>query len=108
MHQEYDTYKNVLPIASSENPLIWWSKHHEQFPRLAKLAKAYLAIPATSVPSEQSFSKAGYITEKRRSKLSTDHVKEILFLHYNKNIVAKTEQAKDWDNYNDESDEDLD
>lgn len=96
------SYKNAVQIASSENPLEWWSKNESNFPRTGKLAKSYLAIPATSVPSEQSFSKAGYITEKRRSRLSSKHVKEILFLHYNERTKKK---MVEWDESSDDDSE---
>jgi len=45
-----------------ESPLVWWKNNITRYPIL-RLAKKYLAIPATSVPSERAFSIAGHISE---------------------------------------------
>ena len=59
-HIEYtDEYKVYisLPLADENtNSLEWWKAHQLKFPNLSRMARDYLAIPATSVPSEQSFS----------------------------------------------------
>ena len=36
----------------SENPLQWWHDHKRRFPCLSLMAKKYLCISATSVPSD--------------------------------------------------------
>ncbi|KAF9970567.1 hypothetical protein BGZ75_002245, partial [Mortierella antarctica] len=40
------------------DPLGWWCVNKQRYPRLAVLARRFLAIPGTSVPSEQLFSDA--------------------------------------------------
>jgi hAT family protein len=56
-----------LPCADEKTePLKWWKINESQFPKLARIARDYLAIPATSVPAEQSFSiSKNLITERR-------------------------------------------
>ena len=49
---------------TTAEPLIWWRAHRDQFPKLAKLAKQFLCIPATEVPSERAFSVAGQTVTK--------------------------------------------
>ena len=66
-----------------ENPLEWWKKNKERFPGLATLAKRYLAITATSVPSERAFSLVGHIVNAKRSCLLPENVRTLLFLAEN-------------------------
>ena len=63
------------------DPLNWWKENEMNFPNIAKLAKTYLAIPATSVPSERVFSKAGEIVSARRASIKSKNVDMILFLN---------------------------
>ena len=66
------------------DPLVWWSKHQHKFPRIAKLARRYLCITATSLPCERVFSKGGWLVNKRRCSLSHDRIATLLFLSCNK------------------------
>jgi hypothetical protein len=53
-------------VTEETDILEWWKINEHQFPRLACMACDYLAIPATSVPSEQVFSTSkNLITERR-------------------------------------------
>lgn len=49
--------KDHVPVDSS--PLSWWKAHESLYPNVARLVNRYLAVPATSVPSERVFSTAG-------------------------------------------------
>ena len=57
-----------------EDPLIWWKRNVKRYPALSCLAQKYLAISATSVPSERAFSCAGNIVNKKQSCLLPDTV----------------------------------
>jgi hypothetical protein len=48
---------------------------------LSKLARKYMAIPASSVPSEPIFSLAGNIVNKKRTMLSPENVNLLIFLN---------------------------
>lgn len=60
--------------------LEWWKKNQYEYPRLSKLARRILAIPASSVPSERVFSLAGNLISKKRSRLKPKLVNKIIFL----------------------------
>ena len=66
------------------DPLVWWKQHESKYPRLAALARRYLSITSTSVPSERVFSKSGWIINKRRCTLSDESVSLLVFLSCNK------------------------
>ncbi|KAM3862404.1 E3 SUMO-protein ligase ZBED1-like [Diretmus argenteus] len=70
-------------IASDKSPLQWWKDNATRFPTLAILARSYLAVSATSTPSERLFSAAGNIVSKKRASLTAEHVDMLTFLHYN-------------------------
>ena len=58
----------------------FWKKNSSRFPHLAKLAKKYLAVCATSTPAERAFSKLGLLLAKRRLSLDGENVNKIIFL----------------------------
>lgn len=63
------------------DPLQFWNDKKCLFPRLSKIAQKYLCIPASSVPSERLFSKAGILCNDRRNRLAPKKVDQILFLN---------------------------
>ena len=65
---ELDHYL-LAPVAGPKvDVLKWWKQHASMYPRLARMARDYLAIPATSAPAERVFSGgADLITDKRGS-----------------------------------------
>ena len=73
---------NAKPV-SKEDPLVWWKARELLYHSIAKLAKKYLAIPASSVPSEHVFSLAGHVVNKRRAYLSSENVNMLIVLNKN-------------------------
>lgn len=70
---------NVIPRSS--DPLVWWKQNQSCFPGLAKVARRYLAIPATQVESERLFSSAGNTVTTRRENLSAENIEQLVFLN---------------------------
>lgn len=65
------------------DPLKWWASHEVLYPRISRLAKQILAMPASSVPSERIFSLAGNIVNKKRSQLKPENLDLLIFLKKN-------------------------
>lgn len=71
-------YLNQTVISINEYPIKYWTLHSESI--LSNIAKKYLAIISTSVPSERLFSKAGNSLTEARNRLSVKHLQQLLFL----------------------------
>lgn len=67
-------------IDRSTSPLEYW---HKSSSTLRELAFKYLSIPATSVPTERIFSKAGDIMTKKRNRLKDKNLDTLLFIKHN-------------------------
>ena len=79
-------YRLTGCIPVDENPLAWWRSNEHKYPHIAKLARRYLAVPGTSVPSERVFSTAGDIVTASRSRLLAENVDKLIFLQKNMRI----------------------
>ena len=80
IQQQLTVYKAQPQIPLTADPLEWWKLHSCRFPHMARVAKRYLGVPATSVPSERVFSTAGDIVTAKRSCLIGEHVDQLIFL----------------------------
>lgn len=54
---ELNQYLNTAVEQPDVDPLEWWDSHRKVYPHLALMAKDYICIPATSIPSDQLFDK---------------------------------------------------
>jgi hypothetical protein len=83
---ELDHYLDPIltPIADDNvNPFEWWASRKTQFPNVAKLARKYLSIPASSAPSERLFSDAGNLITSERTRLDPKLVEKMMFIRKN-------------------------
>ena len=76
---EINVYRS-LPEDLEAEPLIFWCTHANTLPLLASLAKKYLCVPATSVPVERLFTKAGGVVTKQRSRLTPENSNALISL----------------------------
>jgi len=75
------------------NPMEWWRFNKEKYPVLAKMARKYLAIPATSVASERMFSVSGGVCTDKRGRLSDYAISDIVFCNYASKCLAQVAAA---------------
>jgi len=77
---EIHSYLDKSVIGLKEDPIIEWENIKGAFPNLYKLARQYLFISATSVPSERLFSNTGNIMTKSRNRILGSRLSKLVFL----------------------------
>ena len=75
------------------DPLMWWKKNESSFTLLARLARMFLAIPATSAPSERIWSRVSRILCLQRASLKPEVAQRIMFVKENLHILRKHYRA---------------
>jgi hypothetical protein len=58
----------------------FWQEHGKVLPKLATIARKYLSISSSSVPSESAYSTSSYVLRKNRLALSSKNIKYTMFL----------------------------
>jgi hypothetical protein len=71
------------------DPLSWWKLHAVTYPKLAILARRYLAIPASSAASERLFSKLKLTATAQRQALKPETLCMLLFVTCHENKLVK-------------------
>ncbi|GET52288.1 zinc finger BED domain-containing protein RICESLEEPER 2-like [Rhizophagus irregularis DAOM 181602=DAOM 197198] len=89
-HDELDRYLNS-PVDSNTGSLIWWKTYEKDYPVLSQIAKDYLTIQATSVPSERAFSISGLTISKTRNRLDPETARAIICM---KNWISEKERME--------------
>lgn len=79
MQSELRRHKTEASISVDQRSLHWWSTHQHLYPNVSKLARKYLCVVATSVPSEQLFSTAGNVVSMRHAALLSENVEKFIF-----------------------------
>jgi hypothetical protein len=68
---ELNAYMQVQQLSNDTDPLMWWKQHQQEFPRLVRMARQYLAVPASSASPERLFSSVGLVKSDLRGRLET-------------------------------------
>ena len=67
---------------SSLDVYLWFKVNRTLYPRIEVMAREYMGVAATPVPSECAFSQAGTVVSKLRARLEADAVQAICELHH--------------------------
>ena len=67
-------------MGEDEKSLAWWKNKQTKFTILSKINRDYLAMQASSVPSERSFSSSGFTVTDMRSRLHPMTVRSVMCL----------------------------
>jgi len=88
-----DTKNGACPMYDAESefniPLGWWKHNCATYPCVVNLAMKFLAIPATSAPSECIWSHAGRILLLRHARLKKEVVGHMMLIKENLRLVHK-------------------
>ena len=76
---ELKRYKRMRVIHPKADPLEWWRKKKEAFPNVAAQARKFLAVQATSAPTERIFSRAQRIISQLRCSLDPAMASKLLY-----------------------------
>ena len=79
-------YLDTVSEPYSQDPLLWWSAHEDQYPHLARMAQQYLGCPATSASAERVFSLAGRLYNDLRQNMTDLTLEERMWAKVNHSI----------------------
>ena len=78
-----DSYLREPVTSRKRDPLKFWKEKQSVRPVLSIMARKYLSIQTTSVPSERLFSTSGLISTDLRNRLQSEKIEMLLFLNKN-------------------------
>lgn len=89
---EWNRFKQEMVLNPKKSPFDWWKKKQVAYPTLAVLARQFLAVQATSAPSERLFSRASRIISNNRTRLDPEVAGKLFYV--SENIKWYDEQVK--------------
>ena len=66
------------PSGNDQDILLWWKQHESEFPNLSKMARQFLAAPASSAAAERLFSAAGKMHDDLKKTTSENLLEDML------------------------------
>jgi len=76
--REFSRYESEVQASFTDDPIAWWKLRASTYPVLSRLARKYLSIPASSVPSESVFSQANGVLSDERLRTLPKTIEVIL------------------------------
>ena len=97
---EVELYRS-LPVVNCHDvhdflefsPLKWWKQEEKRFPRLARVAQAWLALQVTSAAVESEFSSCGYTMTDRRTRMKGDTLSLLEFVGRNEHLLPDDDSS---------------
>ena len=83
----YTMDKSGKSVKSGKELLDYWKQNEQRLPTLAALARKVHSTPASSAKAERTFSEAGRIVEKRRTRLGPSRVDDLLIIRDSKDLL---------------------
>ena len=83
---EVDHYLREPSLAVDQCCLAWWLSKKDHYPVLFEMARVYLAIPASSAPSERVFSVGSLVLSEKRRQLHENRVARLMFMKRNMKV----------------------
>jgi hypothetical protein len=77
---ELERYLKADTIEAHADILKWWKQNAEAYPCLARIARNYLAIPATSAPAERVFSGGADLVPDKRGSMDKETIRMCMCL----------------------------
>lgn len=95
--QNFRDYDKVNPAIDI---LAFWADHEGQFPHIARAAKGFLCVPATSASSERVWSMVRRIFNFDRSNIAPENLSAVLYLKQTmlnaKGVIDDEEQVQEY------------
>ncbi len=63
--------------------LEWWKSHQSMFPYLSRMARQFLALPASSAGVERLFSRSGETHGDKRKRLKEETLASLMYVNKN-------------------------
>ena len=77
-YNEFTSYMQIKRDSTITDAIEWWKGSHSMYPRLSKMARDVLAVPATGAGVEREFSIAGRVVTKQRNQLSPSTIQDLM------------------------------
>lgn len=87
---EIDRFLSIKKgIPYEDDPLLWWKAKETEFPKLARMARAYLCVPASTAAAERVFSYGSIIIQDHRHSLEIDRVARLMWMKKNMRLYKE-------------------
>ena len=73
----------ILPSGAEASPLEWWKGQASGLPHLAKMARQFLALPASSAGCERLFHAAGRMHDDLKKSTTDETMQRVLNVYAN-------------------------